>query len=87
MKLFSFENTVVGQFFGHTHSEEFEVMYEDMNDPKSRPTGVIYSAPSLTPYSDYFPGYRVVTIDGSYSGSTFVSQMAEILSTPKTFSK
>ncbi|CAJ0583335.1 unnamed protein product, partial [Mesorhabditis spiculigera] len=66
-----FESTVVAQFMGHTHSEEFQVMYSDMNDPKSRPTGVIYSTPSITPYSEYYPTYRVYTLDGSYNGSTW----------------
>jgi len=66
-----FENTVVAQFFGHTHSEEFNVMYLDPNDFRSRPTSVIYSAPSMTTYSDYWPAYRIYTVDGNYPGSSF----------------
>jgi len=66
-----FENTVVAQFFGHTHSEEFVMMYADPNDFRSRPTQVIYSAPSMTTYSDYWPAYRIYTIDGNYPGSSF----------------
>ena len=68
-----FEDIIVAQFFGHTHSEEFYIVYENSEDSTSRPTSVIFSAPSLTPYSDYQPAYRIYTIDGNYDGSTFVS--------------
>uniref|UniRef100_A0A1I7XUQ1 Saposin B-type domain-containing protein n=1 Tax=Heterorhabditis bacteriophora TaxID=37862 RepID=A0A1I7XUQ1_HETBA len=47
-----FQNIIVGQFFGHTHSEEFYITYDDPEDSSSRPTSVVYSAPSLTTYSD-----------------------------------
>ncbi|CAD6200211.1 unnamed protein product [Caenorhabditis auriculariae] len=66
-----FANTVVAQFFGHTHSESFYMIYADPEDFKSTPTGVVYSAPSLTTYSDFFPAYRIFTIDGVYEGSTY----------------
>uniref|UniRef100_A0A0N4ZWZ1 Sphingomyelin phosphodiesterase n=1 Tax=Parastrongyloides trichosuri TaxID=131310 RepID=A0A0N4ZWZ1_PARTI len=66
-----YENTVMAQFFGHTHSEEFYLTYENMNDGRSRPTSVIYSAPSVTTYSSYNPAYRIYSVDGNYDGSTF----------------
>jgi sphingomyelin phosphodiesterase len=66
-----YEDTIVAQFFGHTHSEEYYVIYENPEDGKSRPTGVVYSAPSLTPYHQYNPAYRIYTIDGNYPGSSF----------------
>ncbi|CAL2041010.1 unnamed protein product [Caenorhabditis brenneri] len=66
-----FTNTVVGQFFGHTHSEQFYMMYSNPDDYKSTPNNVVYSAPSVTPYSDFFPAYRIYTIDGVHSGSTY----------------
>ncbi|CAB3409702.1 unnamed protein product [Caenorhabditis bovis] len=66
-----FANTVVGQFFGHTHSEKFYMMYADPDDYKSTPTNVVYSAPSVTTYSDFHPAYRIYTIDGDYPGSTY----------------
>ncbi|KAE9414641.1 hypothetical protein Angca_004472 [Angiostrongylus cantonensis] len=66
-----FQNTVVAQFFGHTHSEEFYITYEDPQSSSSRPTSVVYSAPSITPYSEYFPAYRIYSIDGAYNGSTY----------------
>uniref|UniRef100_A0A914E8U7 Sphingomyelin phosphodiesterase n=1 Tax=Acrobeloides nanus TaxID=290746 RepID=A0A914E8U7_9BILA len=66
-----FEDTIVGQFFGHTHSEQYYMTYADPEDHTSRPTSVIFSAPSATPYSRYNPGYRIYTIDGNYTGSTY----------------
>uniref|UniRef100_A0AC34QIM1 Sphingomyelin phosphodiesterase n=2 Tax=Panagrolaimus sp. JU765 TaxID=591449 RepID=A0AC34QIM1_9BILA len=66
-----YEDTIVGHFFGHTHSEEIHVIFEDPENPNSRPTGVVYASPSLTPYSDLNPAYRIYTIDGNYPGSTF----------------
>ncbi|CAI4226999.1 unnamed protein product [Auanema sp. JU1783] len=66
-----FENTIVGQFFGHVHSEEFYMIYEDAENSKSRPTGVVYAAPSLTTYSEYYPAYRVYTIDGRHTNTTY----------------
>ncbi|KAF8382030.1 asm-3 [Pristionchus pacificus] len=66
-----FEDTITAQFFGHTHSEEFNMFYENPDDASSRPTGVTWSAPSLTTYSEYFPAYRVYTIEGQYAGSQY----------------
>ncbi|KAK6028324.1 Ser/Thr phosphatase family protein [Ostertagia ostertagi] len=66
-----FQNTIVGQFFGHTHSEEFYVTYENPESASTRPTSVVYSAPSVTTYSEYFPAYRIYTIDGAYQGSSY----------------
>ncbi|RCN32059.1 Ser/Thr phosphatase family protein [Ancylostoma caninum] len=66
-----FQNIIVGQFFGHTHSEEFYVTYEDPESASTRPTSVVYSAPSVTTYSEYFPAYRVYKLDGAYRGSSY----------------
>ena len=32
--IFRYEDTIVGQFFGHTHQDEFEIFYD--NDDSSR---------------------------------------------------
>ncbi|GMT32024.1 hypothetical protein PFISCL1PPCAC_23321, partial [Pristionchus fissidentatus] len=66
-----FEATITAQFFGHTHSEEFNMFYENPDDASSRPTGVSWSAPSLTTYSEYFPAYRVYEIEGQFAGSQY----------------
>lgn len=64
-----YESTIVGQFFGHTHSEKFRIFY-DLEDLK-RPLNVLYISGSVTTYSNLNPGYRIFTIDGSYKNSSF----------------
>lgn len=33
-----YENTIQGQFYGHTHADEFEVFYEmEAKEPSKRP--------------------------------------------------
>jgi len=63
-----YEATVVAQFFGHTHKDQFKVFY-DLEDDQ-RPVGVGYIGPSVTTYTDLNPGYRVYDIDGDRDGST-----------------
>lgn len=65
-----FESTVAAQFYGHTHKDEFKIFY-DLVD-RNRPTNVAFIGPSLTPFTELNPGYRVYTIDGSRPGSTWV---------------
>ncbi|XP_058161802.1 sphingomyelin phosphodiesterase [Dasypus novemcinctus] len=65
-----YENTLAGQFFGHTHVDEFEVFYDE--ETLSRPLAVAFLAPSATTYIGLNPGYRVYQIDGNYSGTSHV---------------
>ncbi|PAV74545.1 hypothetical protein WR25_26820 [Diploscapter pachys] len=66
-----FTNTISGIFMGHTHYQTFYMIYSDPENHTSTPTNVVYSAPSLTPYNEFYPAYRIYTIDGNYPGSTF----------------
>ena len=73
-----FESTVSGQFFGHTHLDEFEIFYnENNNENKSancrviRPFAVAYIAPCLTSYGYINPGYRIYQIQGETNQSTY----------------
>ncbi|XP_069325549.1 sphingomyelin phosphodiesterase isoform X3 [Eulemur rufifrons] len=65
-----YENTLAGQFFGHTHVDEFEVFYDE--ETLSRPLAVAFLAPSATTYIGLNPGYRIYQIDGNYPGSSHV---------------
>uniref|UniRef100_A0A0N5AF90 Sphingomyelin phosphodiesterase n=1 Tax=Syphacia muris TaxID=451379 RepID=A0A0N5AF90_9BILA len=65
-----FENTIAAMFFGHTHSDHFQVYYDNLN-VSSRPIHVNYIAPSLTTYAYNNPAYRIYTVDGDYSGSSY----------------
>ena len=68
--LHRYQNTITGQFFGHTHYDHFEVFYDV--ETLTRPVSVAYIAPSVTPYSGLNIGYRFYTVDGKYPGSSFV---------------
>ncbi|XP_044521775.1 sphingomyelin phosphodiesterase [Gracilinanus agilis] len=65
-----YENTIAGQFFGHTHVDEFELFYDE--ETLSRPLAVAFLAPSATTYVNLNPGYRVYLIDGNYPESSHV---------------
>lgn len=65
-----YESIIAAQFFGHTHTDRFEIYY-DMYTGFKRPLSVGYTAPSLTTYTNLNPGYRVYEIDGFYNGSTW----------------
>ena len=64
-----YENTIVGQFFGHSHSDYFQVFYDLKN--MTRATNMLYIGGSVTTYSNLNPSYRIYTIDGNYSGSSY----------------
>lgn len=50
-----FSKIIVGQFFGYTHYDEFEIV----KDRHDEPVGVEFMAPSLTPLTNHNPGFRV----------------------------
>ncbi|XP_077403403.1 sphingomyelin phosphodiesterase [Vanacampus margaritifer] len=63
-----YENTITGQFFGHTHYDEFQMFYD--GETLTRPLGVAFISPSVTTYINLNPGYRVYYVDGNYQGSS-----------------
>lgn len=63
-----YENTITAQFFGHTHYDEFEVFYD--KEDMSRAVNIAYIGPSVTPYYDLNPGYRIYYIDGDHDKTT-----------------
>ncbi|CAF3614912.1 unnamed protein product [Rotaria sordida] len=64
-----YENTIAGQFYGHTHYDEFLMFYDEID--QKRPVSMAYMGPSLTTSSYLNPGYRIYSIDGEYSGSSY----------------
>lgn len=59
-----------GQFFGHTHNDEFEIFYDEalpMGDPHYektyKATNVAYIGPSVTTFGNVNPGYRIYLVD------------------------
>ena len=67
---FRYEDTVVGQFFGHAHTSFYEVFYDDVNF--TRPISVMHIPGSITTYTSNNPGYRIYEMDGNYAGSSWV---------------
>jgi len=64
-----FEGTVMAQFYGHTHNDEYVVFY-DQEDP-ARATGMGFVAPSVTTYTGLNPAYRIYTVDSGYEGASY----------------
>jgi sphingomyelin phosphodiesterase len=62
-----FQNTVVAQFHGHTHTDWFHVHHNSSGHPSS----VSYIAPSVTTYQKKNPEYRMYTVanDPAHSAS------------------
>ncbi|CAG2164373.1 unnamed protein product [Oppiella nova] len=58
-----YSQTIKGQFFGHTHFDEFRVLYSPSN--QSVPISVAYLAPSVTPYESVNPAFRLYSIDSA----------------------
>ncbi|XP_019855307.1 PREDICTED: sphingomyelin phosphodiesterase-like [Amphimedon queenslandica] len=65
-----FENTIAGQFFGHTHNDTFTVLMDFETSSTPRPYGVWYNGPSVTTFKCQNAGYRVYTVDGNYNESS-----------------
>lgn len=58
-----FSYIIKGQFFGHSHFDEFRVVHEYFN--YTNIAGIIYTAPSVTTYSNRMPSFRVYEVKSS----------------------
>lgn len=58
-----FQNTIRGQFFGHTHQDQIQIVSSLTN--QSTPAGVLYITPSFTTFSNQNPVFRVFELDKS----------------------
>ncbi|CAF4014897.1 unnamed protein product [Rotaria sordida] len=56
-----YQNTISGQFFAHTHFDEFMLFYNETDS--KQPISIAYITPSFTTYPNINPGYRMYTID------------------------
>ncbi|XP_058792039.1 sphingomyelin phosphodiesterase-like [Phymastichus coffea] len=63
-----YEATIMAQFYGHTHYDEYEVFYDTKNF--KRPLNVGYIAPSITPWENVNPGYRIYYVEGDHPNTT-----------------
>ncbi|XP_031847161.1 sphingomyelin phosphodiesterase isoform X1 [Nomia melanderi] len=63
-----YESTITAQFFGHTHYDEFQLFYDTTD--LGRALSIAYVGPSVTPYADLNPGYRIYYVDGDHPKTT-----------------
>ncbi|XP_076040570.1 sphingomyelin phosphodiesterase-like [Oratosquilla oratoria] len=64
-----YESTVRGLFFGHTHNDEWQVMYDAENF--TRPVGMAFVTPSATTGATHSPSYRIYHVDGGHKDATW----------------
>jgi len=56
-----FSNIILGNFYGHSHYDEFKTVHEYFN--QSNVIGLIQITPSLTTYSSRHPSFRILDMD------------------------
>lgn len=64
-----YENTIVNQFYGHSHQDWYTMFYDTLTF--QRPVAFGFVAPSVTTYSLNNPIYRIYTMDGNYTNSSW----------------
>lgn len=52
-----YQEIILAQFYGHTHRDEFRLLYSPTDDTKV--IGTEFIGPSLTPFTENNPAYRV----------------------------
>lgn len=58
-----FKDTIVAQFFGHTHRDEWRIIYSLKRQDEA--IGIQHIGPSITPFTENNPAYRVYHQDRS----------------------
>ncbi|KAI7866585.1 Metallo-dependent phosphatase-like protein [Spinellus fusiger] len=56
-------HVITGQFFGHTHHDELQLFYSNSTQNASEAIASAYIAPSITPFADLNPGFRIYKVD------------------------
>lgn len=69
-----FQRTITAQFYGHTHFEEFKVVFapKSRKRPLSKPISTAFVGGSVSAYTDLNPNYKIYYSDGGYSGASWV---------------
>ena len=69
-RFFRFANTVTGQFYGHTHNDEFTMFYD--YETNQIPVNIAFVTPSVTTFTGLNPSFRFYKLDGPYEGASMV---------------
>jgi len=56
-----FSHIIRGQFFGHSHNDEFKILREYFN--RTKISSIVHLAPSLTTYTGQNPSFRIYDVD------------------------
>lgn len=59
-KISTYKNTVAGVFFGHTHMDEFRLLFDPVSDTINQ---VAISCPGISPLFGNHPGFKLVQFD------------------------
>lgn len=80
--IFRFSNIIKGQFYGHEHTDELKLFYDKDNET---PINVGFNGASVTPYLNYNPNYKIMTVDPytyvSYDKSLNINADCQTIST------
>jgi sphingomyelin phosphodiesterase acid-like 3 len=75
-KISAYKNTVAGIFFGHTHMDEFRLLYDPAGDTVNQ---VAISCPAIAPQYRNNPGFKLVEFDaGSKLPVDFITYYARV---------
>lgn len=58
-----FNETILAQYYGHTHRDEYRLFYSPSQ--AGVPIGLAYIGPSITPFTENNPAYRLYYMDES----------------------
>ncbi|GAA5814946.1 hypothetical protein MFLAVUS_008449 [Mucor flavus] len=56
-------HVIAGQFYGHTHRDEFQIFYRGDSQEAEDAISIAYLAPSITPFPNLNPGFRSYSVD------------------------
>lgn len=76
-----YNQTIRGQFFGHTHNDQFVVYTHSIT---KEPTSILLEAPSLSPIMSHQPAFRIYEVDSkSLRVKNYLQYSADIVSANK----
>jgi sphingomyelin phosphodiesterase acid-like 3 len=75
-KISAYKNTVAGVFFGHTHMDEFRLLFDPVSDTVNQ---VAISSPGISPLFGNHPGFKLVQFDaGTKLPTDFITYYATV---------
>lgn len=75
-----YQSIISIQLFGHTHDDQFEIIYE-ANNSTQNPVSISYLTPSVTPFTHRNPAVRVYEFDSEYNLIDYVQYYSNLTQT------